>query len=68
MCDCIETVQTLLAKYNTQLVLPIFGPQRLFVETMKLDDKKRGKPKSMFASFCPFCGEQYATEKREAAE
>ncbi len=63
MCECISTVNEHLAKHNAQLLLPMFvvrgSTQRPFVETTKLDEKKRGKPPAMFATFCPFCGEKY---------
>lgn len=64
MCDCNAIVNEKLAEFNTQLTAPWFitgeqNPNRLFVETMKLDNKKRVKPRSMFASYCPFCGESY---------
>lgn len=29
---------------------------RLIVKTEKLDGTKRGKPKTLMASHCPFCG------------
>lgn len=66
MCDCNERVDGLLKERgsNTVLNLPMFvgdGPARVFVETMKRDEKKRGKPEKMFANFCPFCGEKYAS-------
>lgn len=67
MCDCIKTVNELLAPHNTQVVLPIFGPKQPFVETMKIDEKKRGKPQAMFASCCPFCGERYSKGKPDPA-
>lgn len=62
-CECIETVNAELAPRNTKIVIPMFGPQRPFVETCKLDDKKRGKPVGLFASFCPFCGVKYEDAK-----
>ncbi len=61
MCECIAKVDGFLAEHNTKIELPWAGPQRPFVLTMKADEKKRGKPKMMFASFCPFCGEKYDT-------
>jgi len=63
MCNCISEVNKMLAERNAQLVIPIFGPQRPFVETDKIETKKRGKPPRMFATFCPFCGEKYADEE-----
>lgn len=67
MCDCIKTVNEFLALHNTKIELPWMGPQRPFVQTMKLDDKKRGKPKMMFASCCPFCGERYPEAGKKIA-
>ncbi len=63
MCDCIETANEHLAQFNTIIELPMWtksGVYKPFVQTMKIDQKKRGKPKMMFASCCPFCGERYA--------
>ena len=59
MCECHKKLNGLLEQYNTKLTLPIFGPQRVIIETMKIDDKKRTKPKVLFATFCPFCGIAY---------
>lgn len=63
MCGCIERVNGFLKEHNTKLELPMIGPQQLFVTTIKIDDKKRGKPRAMFASCCPFCGEEYPEYK-----
>lgn len=60
-CDCINHVNGLLSEQNTQLVATIFGePRKVVVETVKIDSKKRGRPPAMLASYCPFCGEEYA--------
>jgi len=62
MCDCIETANKHLAAFNTKIELPMWtscGGRPPFVQTVKIDNKKRGKPKMMFASCCPFCGERY---------
>lgn len=67
MCDCLSKVNGHLAEFNTKIELPMIGPQRPFVLTMKLNEKKRGKPKMMFASCCPFCGEKYPESKSVAA-
>lgn len=69
MCDCIETANAHLAEFNTTIELPMWtssGVRAPFVQTMKIDEKKRGKPKMMFASCCPFCGERYAEAKPPA--
>jgi hypothetical protein len=63
MCDCIETTNKHLAEFNTKIELPLWtssGARRPFVLTMKVDEKKRGRPRMIFASCCPFCGERYA--------
>jgi hypothetical protein len=62
MCDCIADVNNHLADYNTQIMLPIWvgnGNIKPFVETEKVDMKKRGKPRRIFAAYCPFCGNKY---------
>ena len=56
MCECIERVNERLVEHNTVLNSNILNKKQLFVETTKLDKKKRGKPIMMSASFCPFCG------------
>lgn len=63
MCNCIADTDAYLAQHNTKIHVPWVGPQIPFVETIKLDEKKRGKPVKMFASHCPFCGEHYPTER-----
>jgi hypothetical protein len=71
MCDCIDDVNKHLAKHNTRIMLPIWtgnGVIKPFVETEKVDTKKRGKPRRMFAAHCPFCGEKYATGSRAAEQ
>jgi hypothetical protein len=67
-CECIAEVNAKLAEHNAQVHVPMFiigrkpgaepGP-RVFVETIKLDEKRRGKPPALFATFCPFCGIRY---------
>jgi hypothetical protein len=71
MCDCIKTANEHLAQFNTKIELPFWtrsGARAPFVLTMKIDPKKRGKPKMMFASCCPFCGEKYLTTSGEQHE
>lgn len=57
MCDCKARINEILAPHNTQLAMNLLNDRDIFVETTKLDEKKRGKRKYMFASFCPFCGD-----------
>lgn len=63
MCDCIAKANEHLREHNTKIELPMWSASGVlapFVQTMKLDEKKRGKPTMIFASYCPFCGEKYA--------
>ena len=59
-CDCVGHVNAILAPFNTELDLavglPRFEAMSFFVSTRKKDSGQRGKPKSVIASFCPFCG------------
>ena len=63
MCDCIEKVNGLLADRNTRLKEPIvFGNRpgpNLMIETEIIEKKRGARVTSMFASYCPFCGEKY---------
>ena len=71
MCDCIERVNANLAQFNTIITVPMWtstGMLTPFVETSKLDSGKRGKPRSVFATHCPFCGEKYVSQQERASE
>jgi hypothetical protein len=63
MCECVARVNAdILAEHNTAILEPFWtlsGKITPFVETTKLDISKRGKPKKIFATYCPFCGEKY---------
>lgn len=61
MCECKKEVNGVLAEHNTKLMENLLNGRDVFIETVKLDDKKRGKRKYMFASYCPFCGEEINT-------
>jgi hypothetical protein len=63
MCDCIKSTNEYLAQHNTKITIPWLGTQRPFVQTEKIDGKKRNKPMMLFASYCPFCGEKYEESK-----
>lgn len=59
MCDCIASVNDELSWHNAKITTNLLGPPRTLVDTYKIDDKKRGNPPVVQASFCPFCGEKY---------
>lgn len=62
MCGCIEKINERLKEFNTEINVPFWSSSGFlapFIETRKLDDKKRGKPRAVVASYCPLCGEKY---------
>ena len=65
MCNCITEIQTYLAEHNTQVDVCIgirenaFKFLGVYLKTHKIDTHKRGQPKHVVASYCPFCGEKY---------
>lgn len=58
--DCVKTLNEQLAQYNTQVAgaISFSDPSRELIQvvTAKADPRVRGKPRALFASFCPFCG------------
>lgn len=57
--DCVRRIDEQLAQHNTQISTAInfkSGELAIQVATSKLDQAKRGKPMSLYATFCPFCG------------
>jgi hypothetical protein len=64
-CDCLSTVNAMLAERNTRLMIPImFGADqtpRVMIETEQVE-RGRGKPRAvaMFATFCSFYGVRYS--------
>lgn len=65
MCNCVNEIEKQLKPYNTGLKLRIVLKSnrdnvRPEIGTYKLDSGKRGQPAVVMASFCPFCGQQYA--------
>jgi len=66
MCDCISTVDAMLAERNTRIMIPIMLGADQTARPMIVTDQiqsGRGKQKAvgMFATFCPFCGVKYET-------
>lgn len=65
MCNCINMINDKLVEYNTAVTTTIALQDNKLqvagvrVETHKTDTSKRGKPVSLTAAFCPFCGGKY---------
>jgi hypothetical protein len=68
-CNCIKKVNAALLKVeaNTELDIPLCfsllngraTASMCVVATCKINPHKRGKAKTVFAKFCPFCGKAY---------
>lgn len=76
MCDCIDKVNEQFARTpalaNTVLDCALAFPpdggepvHHLMIATRKRDPKNRKKAKTIFPSFCPFCGERVSTINKE---
>ena len=65
MCDCRKRIDEQLATHNTR-VMQVFSltddnetPWRWPITTERVEKKRgAGKPPLLFASHCPFCGEE----------
>ena len=55
---CFPQIDKKLEEQNARLSFNLLNPNHIFIETEKIDAKKRGKPPKMIASYCPFCGEK----------
>lgn len=66
-CRCFEQAQKALKPYNTELVTHFLmnfktGKSRMShpsVVTAKLNSKSRQPAKTVFCTYCPFCGKKY---------
>lgn len=60
-CGCIARINAMpdMQATNSVILVSYFGRPRAFVTTCKADEKKRGKPSMLMASYCPFCGIKY---------
>lgn len=66
MCDCIERVDAdpRMIEGNTRILTNLFGTI-VAVSTEKRDSKKHGRPMTLAATFCPFCGQRYQIAKQQ---
>ncbi len=63
-CDCIAKANVSLAALNTRvkqniMLFPVLHDSGALVCTEKADIGKRGRPTTLMATFCPFCGVKY---------
>lgn len=70
-CDCIAKVNARMADKNTRveqviLLFPTLHDSNALVRTGKVDSGKRGKPTTLMATYCPFCGVKYEEASAEA--
>lgn len=57
---CYAKIDKKLAESNTRLVRNLLRPNELVVATEKADKSNRMRALTVFASYCPFCGEKVA--------
>lgn len=63
-CNCISTVDAMLAERNTRIMVPIMlgadqTPRPMIVTDQIETGRGKKKAVGMFATFCPFCGVRY---------
>ena len=66
-CSCWDQVDQTLAEQNTRIGRSfggLTGRHYIMIVSEKVDTKKRGKPRSIMASFCPFCGKKLKSSKK----
>lgn len=63
VCTCVDKVNEKLKDYNTILSKTLIlnfttgkANTNISIATEKIDVKKRGKAKTVLATYCPFCG------------
>lgn len=63
MCECLKIVDAQLEKFNTRVGTAFSISKDLSVMSLdiviaseKIDTKKRGRPRTIVAAYCPFCG------------
>ncbi|GGL48122.1 hypothetical protein [Caulobacter rhizosphaerae] len=63
-CDCLRHVNNGLAKLNAHVAVALMAPgadPQALVETHSHGADEVDTPYFLVATFCPFCGERYAT-------
>lgn len=50
-CSCIAVINAKLAEHNTMLQVNYMSAADIFIETIKVDEKKRGRPIKIFATY-----------------
>lgn len=74
MCNCIDTINAQLApEHSLHTTMGFHGEvSRPLVSLIRRDkweiETRRGKPRNVAASFCPWCGEKYPEPKTAEAD
>lgn len=70
MCECIQNIDADLKDAGQALNATMFGLRRPLIDLIRTDkwvsETRRGKPRVIIASYCPFCGEKYVDEDAAA--
>lgn len=74
-CNCTPEMNAKLAEHNTRLVETFCFPRdgspaytRPKIDTEKIEARKRVGPALAIPSFCPFCGDPYASQPAKPAQ
>lgn len=66
ICKCMDEMNAKLAAHNTRLCVTFGFPRdgspsytRPYLQTEKIETRKRVGPALAIPSFCPFCGAKY---------
>ncbi len=62
--DCVKLMNEARAVENSQLeeVMSFSGKELIAISVEKVDSKKKGKLRKLFATYCPFCGKKLIEE------
>lgn len=65
-CTCVKQVNEKLKEFNTELdtclslsMTDMSASTSLIIASRKIDTRKRGSAKTVFPSYCPFCGKKF---------
>ena len=68
MCDCIGNVDKFLSNVNTEVVVNMSDEKRVKLATQRVNRSRRKGPVSLYATYCPFCGQKYEIELEDTLD